>query len=273
MGMLDYVKGISTMPYNKLTVIMGKPGSGKTTLAGTYPKPMLYVSIDSDGGGVVLKGYSDDDVKVITIKPDKSGTIYSKMMMLLKELAANPHHGYRSVVVDAYSSIEESMVATIAATKPTGALNFDDRSRIGDAMRAMRDAFVTLAEKGDVEYVLICHVKTDTSDDALTGDSEPYIIPKMTKNNGKILLERASNVVYCARKTVKNGDKDPTVEFVAYLGAHPNIDTKLRTLGKKMDVGLYLTNCTYSDIEAVKTGKSVDKANVIESGIGVSDDE
>ena len=95
MGLLDCVKGISSMPYNNLTVIMGKPGSGKTTLAGTYPKPMLYVSIDSDGGGVVLKGYSDDDVKVLTIKPDKTGTIYSKTMTLLRELDANTKHGYK----------------------------------------------------------------------------------------------------------------------------------------------------------------------------------
>ena len=267
MGLLDCVKGISSMPYNNLTVIMGKPGSGKTTLAGTYPKPMLYVSIDSDGGGVVLKGYSDDDVKVLTIKPDKTGTIYSKTMMLLRELDANPNHGYKSIVIDAYSSIEESMVAMIAASKPSGALNFDDRSRIGDSMRAMRDAIVKLSEKGDVEYVLICHVKTDEADDALSGEKTPYIIPKMTKNNGKVLLERASNVAYCARKTVKNAGEAPRVEFVTYLGGHPNIDTKLRTFGKKMDVGLYIVDCTYDKIESVKSGKPVDKATVVETAI------
>ena len=51
------------MPYNNLTVIMGKPGSGKTTNVGTYPKPMLYVAIDTDGGGEVLKCYGDNEIK------------------------------------------------------------------------------------------------------------------------------------------------------------------------------------------------------------------
>ena len=49
MGMLDTLRGISQEPHNKLTILMGKPGSGKTTVSGTFPKPMLYVAIDTDG--------------------------------------------------------------------------------------------------------------------------------------------------------------------------------------------------------------------------------
>ena len=111
----------------------------------------------------------------------------------------------------------------------------------------------------------------DEADEALSGEKTPYIIPKMTKNNGKVLLERASNVAYCARKTVKNAGEAPKVEFVTYLGGHPNIDTKLRTFGKKMDVGLYIVDCTYDKIEAVKSGKPVEKATVVETAI--ADDE
>lgn len=54
-SILSTAKGISQIPTNKLDVIMGFPGSGKTTLASTYPKPMLYVQIGDDGGGIVLK--------------------------------------------------------------------------------------------------------------------------------------------------------------------------------------------------------------------------
>ena len=54
MKMLDKVQGISNIPSNKLDVILGFPGSGKTTLAATYPKPLLYVQIGNDGGGIVM---------------------------------------------------------------------------------------------------------------------------------------------------------------------------------------------------------------------------
>ena len=55
MSLLDKVKGISEETPNNFTIIMGSPGSGKTTLGGTWQKPMLYVKIGDDGGGVVLK--------------------------------------------------------------------------------------------------------------------------------------------------------------------------------------------------------------------------
>ena len=73
MSMLELAKGISEEPHNNFIVFMGKPGSGKTTNAGTLPKPMLYISIDTDGGGEVLKGYSDDEVKVISLQSDTPG--------------------------------------------------------------------------------------------------------------------------------------------------------------------------------------------------------
>ena len=54
MNILKTAKGISQIPNNKLDVIMGFPGSGKTTLAATYPKPLLFVQIGDDGGGIVM---------------------------------------------------------------------------------------------------------------------------------------------------------------------------------------------------------------------------
>ena len=113
MGLLDLAKGISTEPHNRLTIFNGKPGSGKTTTAGTFPKPMLYVALDSDGGGEVLKCYSDNDVKVLTLTGDVPGTpgarhLQAKVMELLNELKGP--HPYKSVVFDAYSSIEENLV-------------------------------------------------------------------------------------------------------------------------------------------------------------------
>ena len=91
MGMLDLAKGISAEPHNKFTVIMGKPGSGKTTIAGTYPNPILYVSVDTDGGGEVLKGYSDDEIKTIQLVSDTPGKpdskhVQAKLLELIREL-------------------------------------------------------------------------------------------------------------------------------------------------------------------------------------------
>ena len=270
MGMLDLVQGISQEPHNKLTILMGKPGSGKTTVAGTFPKQMLYVAIDTDGGGEVLKGYGDDDIKVIHITSDVPGTndskhVQVKLMELIAELKAKKHP-YKTVVIDAYSSIEEGVVNYLEKAKGKK-LNLEERGGIATLMLNLRNALVELS-RGDVEVVCICHIKDKECTDNTTGEKSIMIIPKMSYNNGNVLLERASAVIYCARKTIINEDGSRRVAFLSYVGAHPNMDTKLRTAGKKIESGLYIEDFTYDKLQEIINGEKVvekmEKLNVVE---------
>lgn len=270
MGMLDLVQGISKEPHNNFTVIMGKPGSGKTTLAGTYPKPMLYVSIDTDGGGEVLKSYSDDEIKTLQLKSDEPGVpgakhVQTKIMELLNELSQP--HPYKTVVLDAYSSIEEGVVDYLERVKGKK-LNLDERGSIGTLMLNLRNKIVELS-RGDVQYVAVCHIKDKKTTDNTTGEETTMIVPKMSYNNGNILLERASNVMYCSKRTVINDDNTRRVAFLTYIGAHPNMDTKFRTEGEMLETGLYLENATFDKLEELrknnKSIENVEKLNVVES--------
>ena len=268
--MLDLVQGISKEPHNKLTILMGKPGSGKTTVAGTFPKPMLYVAIDTDGGGEVLKGYSDNDIQVLHITSDVPGTqnakhVQTKLMELVKELSTT-EHPYKTIVIDAYSSVEEGVVNYLEKVKQKK-LNLEERGMIAGMMLNLRNALVDLS-RGDVEIVAVCHIKDKESTDNTTGEKSIMIIPKMSYNNGNLLLERASAVVYCARKTIINEDNSRRVAFLSYIGAHPNMDTKLRTAGKKIESGLYIEDFTYDKLQEIINGTKVveemTKLNVVE---------
>ena len=268
--MLDLVQGISKEPHNKFTVIIGKPGSGKTTLTGTYPKPMLYVSIDTDGGGEVLKCYGDDDIKTLQLKSDEPGKagarhIQTKLMELLNELSSE--HPYKTVVFDAYSSIEEGVVSFLEKSKGKK-LSLDERGSVGTLMLNLRNKIIDLS-RGDVEYVAISHIKDKKTTDSTTGEETTMIVPKMSYNNGNLLLERASNVMYCSKRTIINEDNSRRVAFLTYIGPHPNMDTKFRTEGKLLDGGLYLENLTYDKLEELRKNKNnidkVEKLNVVES--------
>lgn len=57
---------------HSIDMYMGKPKSGKTIIAGSYPKPMLYVSVGNDGGGRVLLTKYRKDVESGAIKVKKS---------------------------------------------------------------------------------------------------------------------------------------------------------------------------------------------------------
>jgi nucleoside-triphosphatase THEP1 len=277
MGMLDLIKPISQEPHNSLTVIDGKPGSGKTTLAGSFPKPMLYVAIDTDGGGEVLKDYSDDEIKVLHVTTDKPGAgshAQAKLMELTKELKST-QHPYKTIVIDAYSSVEEGVVKYLEGVKGKK-LSIDERGSVGKMMLDLRDELVDIARTG-VEVIAVCHVKDKECTDNTTGEKSIMIIPKMSYNNGNLLLERASAVIYCARKTIVNDDNTRRVAFLAYLGAHPNMDTKLRTAGKKLKSGLYVEDLTYDKLQEIINGtqavEDIQKLNVVEPKESVNNEE
>jgi len=264
MGVLDSIKGISEEKPNKTVVFMGVPGSGKTTVAGTFPKPMLYVSIGNDGGGVVLQSYTDDEVKTINLANDKDGTIWVKAGKLLDELKSNT--AFKTVVFDAWTSIQEEMELFFTNAKGRK-LNFDEWDAIGKTLLNLRDKVIDNSRFTETYYVLICHVKDKDMTDTLTNEVNKNIIPKMTGNNGRILLERPNIVAYCCKRSVRNPDGTLDVKFLTYLGAHPNIDTKFRTAKHIFDgVGTYVENCTFDKIMALADGQmSCETLDVVES--------
>lgn len=265
MNILSKAKGISSLPQNKLDIILGFPGSGKTTLAATYPKPMLYVQIGDDGGGIVLKDWDEKDIQFILLENDSEGTIYVKLMALLDELKQTNGNGYKTIVLDAYSSIEESMIQL--ATKNKGkTLSWDERGAITQALVTLRDTIVSLSKNTPSTYVEISHLKSTDSTDNISGETTLRYVPKMSAGNGNIMLERANNVMYCARKVVKNENGEPEVKFLTYIGAHPNIDTKFRYKSDSLkdNKGIYIEDCTYDKISALISGKEVATVTVSE---------
>lgn len=185
-------------------------------------------------------------------------------MELLTELEGN--HPYKTVIIDAYSSVEESVVNYMEKVKGKK-LSLDERGSIGTLMLNLRNKIVDLS-RNDVEYVCVCHIKDKECTDNTTGEKSIMIIPKMSYNNGNLLLERASAVIYCARKTIVNDDNTRRVAFLSYIGAHPNMDTKLRTAGKKIDSGLYIEDFTYDKLSEILNGttkvENIEKLNVVE---------
>lgn len=260
--MLENIKGISEVPKHNFYAAMAKPGGGKTTFAGDFPKPMLFVEIDSAAGVEVLKRYSDDDVKHINITSKPGVSILMQVLQLVKELNTTKHN-FKTIVIDPYTTIQEDLRTKLSKDKGGKPLNFDEHAEILGALLTLRDRLDELATK--MVVLVNLHVKQNETTDRLDGELELELIPKLTFNNGKILLEKCDVVVYLTKKLVKTSEDTNEVRFVGYVGAHPYIDTKIRAKDKLAVTGQWVENLTYSKIQKIITGAMEETPEIVES--------
>lgn len=256
MGFLDNVKKIENIE-NGLHVIMGEPGIGKTTFAGTYPKPILYVSLGNDGGYKVLGGNNDIDM-IPPLSTDngvyKAGNttgkrMYDKLAELLGELFQAKDHGYKTLIIDPITELQEDLCYFIKKKKGKN-LSFDEWGQIGDMMADLFKKLEYLAKSMNI--VLICHTKTIENTDSMSGNKVTRIIPAFTENTAKRICKNADMVAWIGAKTVTNEDsKIEGLKRYIVVGANPLLPTKIRLpLGKSLD-GEEIFDLTYEGLQEI----------------------
>lgn len=260
MSMLAQAKKLEVRE-NNLSIIMGEPGSGKTTFAGTFPKPLLYVKLNDDGGDKVLKGVEDVDVlpsivtdeKFFTSRGKEGSRMIDKLNTLLYELYTT-EHGYKTVVIDPFGELAVDMETTLKRLLNKKGLNFDDRSAIQEAIHPVFRRLKMLG--GKMNVVLPTHTKSFEKKDTLSNETYTKILPNFTESSSKELCKFADMIGYIG---IRNTDGEGETSLVGkggyerYLivGANPMLPTKMRLpQGKTLD-GEFITDLTYNGLQKV----------------------
>lgn len=239
---------------HQIDLYMGKPKSGKTLIAGSYPKPLLYVSVGSDGGGRVLRHAYKSDVdkgliKVKNLMNDRivNGKIQStsieKLAGLLAELRRNDPCGFKTIVIDTVGALQDDYKAYMEFNKNGRQLSQPEWGEIGKMMLSIRDNMKRYSEETGVKFVWICHTKELEVYETSGLNKEIRIIPDLTVSTGVKFMKDASNIFYCCRKTVYNENKERTVKFLTYVGPHPLMDTGSRDM--ILPVGEFIEDFNY----------------------------
>lgn len=245
---------------HSIDVYMGRPKSGKTLIAGSYPKPLLYVSVGNDGGGrVLMMNYREDiangNIKVKNLKNDPvvggkiQQTSVEKLAKLLADLRKPGADYFKTIVVDTVGALQDDYKVYMEFTKGGKALSQPEWGEVGKMMFSVKDNMKRFSEEKGTTFVWCFHTRELEVYETSGLNKEIHIIPDLTVNTGTKFLKDASNIFYCCRKTVINSDNTRTVKFLTYVGAHPLMDTGSRDI--KIEHGDFVENFNYEKWQAI----------------------
>lgn len=223
---------------------IGKPKSGKTRIAGSYPKPMLYISIGNDGGGRVLKNTYPEDIRngLIKVKnlnndlpdPDRGGKIMKtsieKLGALLYDLRSPTADKFKTIIIDTVGSLQDDYKKALEFNKGNKAISQQEWGEISKMMLSIKDVMKDFSEDTTTKFIWISHTNELEVYETSGLDKEIRIVPDLTVKTGVKYMKDASNIFYCCRKTVQNKFGVKSVKFLTYIGPHPLMDTGTRDM-------------------------------------------
>ena len=257
---------------HSIDLYMGKPKSGKTMIAGSYPKPLLYCSVGNDGGGRVLQTKYLDDVQkgLIKVKNLKNDPVVSgkiaktsieKLAMLLAELRKPESDKFKTMVIDTIGALQDDYKTYLEFMKGGRSLSQQEWGDVAKMMLNIKDNMKRFSEETGVTIVWITHTSEQELFETSGLNKELRIIPDLTIKTGVKYMKDASNIFYCCRKTVIEPSGERSVKFLTYVGPHPLMDTGTRDI--LLSKGDFVENFDYNKWQrCVKAGK-LDAANVI----------
>lgn len=257
---------------HSIDMYMGKPKSGKTLIAASYPKPLLYVSIGNDGGGrVIMTKYRSDVekglIKVKNLRNDMpvggkiKETSCDKLAKLLRDLRDPNADKFKTIVIDTFAALQDDYKVYLETTKGGKALSMQEWGDVAKMVLSLKDNMKRFSEEQHVTFVWITH----TSEQELTETSglnkEIRIIPDLTIKTGIKCMKDASNIFYCCRKTCLNDKDEKEVKFLTYVGPHPLMDTGTRDM--LLETGEFIEDFNYDKWQALIKAGVLDETKVL----------
>lgn len=257
---------------HSIDLFMGKPKSGKTLIAGSYPKPLLYISVGNDGGGRVLAmAYRDDIakglIKVKNLKNDPivngkiNETSIEKLAKVLAELRKPGADYFETIVVDTVGALQEDYKTYLEFTKGGQALSQQQWGDVAKMVLNIKDNMKRFSEEKGTRFVWCTHTREQELYETSGLNKEIRIIPDLTISSGVKYMKDASNIFYCCRKTVIEKDGSRKVKFLTYVGPHPLMDTGTRDI--ILPVGDFIEDFTYPKWQKFVEAGTIDAAKVL----------
>lgn len=232
MALLDSAVDIQELGQRNLWVLYGKSNSGKTHVASTFPKPLLYLQIGDDGSNTIAHVEGISAISISSVK---------KLKDIAKELLKDKK--YVTVVVDTFSLMVNEWTDQNVISKNkkmTQQLWGELKTETEEVIKAMHK----VAKRHIV--VLTCHESTDAIE-GMEDEIAPDIRPSVSKGARTYLEGMANYGIHTTKITkeiTKGNSTKEVVKYAADIGPNPYYWTKLQ-IDPSIKVPKRIINPTY----------------------------
>lgn len=223
----------------------GRPGSGKTTLACTFPKPLLLIDMKDEKGYLIAKKIKG--VKVVRAKSvEDLYTIY----WYLKQ---NPNE-FKTVVLDTITAGQALFLEDLRQRKKPNL----DRSKIGNWGTMSKQDWGEISQTYgpllidfrdlDCNTVFLSHEKTFNLGEESEEDEriDPSVGPRVMPSISTSLLAAVDFIGDCFIRQKKLKDT-VQLQYCLRVGPHPVYITKVR-VPKDKEIQPVLVDTCYDDL-------------------------
>lgn len=254
------IKPVAKTDSARTIALYGRAGSGKTTLAASFPKPALLLDFKDEGTDSV------SDVPGLFVKKVEDIDDFDDVYWFVKR---NPKK-YKTIILDTMTALQHMVVVDVAGEAKKdragewGTMRKQDWGDVARAMRKYITNFRDLAMEHGINIIFIAQERTfnsgedDPDDGALSPEVGPALSPA-TRSHLNAAVGVIGNTFIRVKYVTKevNGKKKESRRMIycLRLGPNPVYDTKIRK-PKSILVPDYIEDPVYEDIIEVIEGEA-----------------
>lgn len=221
-AVVEKIKPVSAMDLTLAALFYGRAGTGKTTVACTFPRPILHLDIREKGTDSV----SDlEDVDSIQVEDwDEFEQLYWYL--------DSGNHKYKTVVIDAVSQLQDFAVEkALAEDNKTGEVV--SKRQWGQAAGKLKTWIINYRDLVDsgIHVVFLAHDRAHEGEESEDGEMMPSVGPRVMPSVASVLTASVKLIgnTFIREQHKKEGLKiSREYQYCMRVGPHAYYETKIR---------------------------------------------
>jgi len=241
---------VGEIPTRITAVFYGKSGTGKTTLASTFPKPILFLDIREQGEDSISDAGPDVHSLRIT-DADELEQIYWYL--------TSSKHPYKTVVIDTVTQMQDIYLKKVMELEGKKEGDFTTKQTWGTVSSKMKTWIISFRDLEEVENIVFLAQPRTTTDDSDDREDEitPSVGPRTMPSVADVLCPAVKIVgnTYIQEVTERN-PKNKLVSRTEYrlrIGPHAYYITKIKK-PKTFNTPDYIVDPSYNKLIEVIRG-------------------